>query len=193
MTDIIDGATIDELQQLRAQRRIRLRDIPEHQAWYDAKRRCLNASDTNYLDYGGRGITFHEPWIEDFWAFFRHVGRRPERRIYLDRIDNDGGYVPGNLRWADATTSNLNRRPELAWCEGHPQAKLTWEKVKEIRSLAGTSPQRDIAKEYGVSQPLVHLIIRNRVWHDPEYVQAELIEALQPRHNTIGKDGVRRL
>jgi hypothetical protein len=35
-------------------------------------------------------------------------GKRPA--FVLDRIDNDGNYVPGNCRWTDQTTSMINRR-----------------------------------------------------------------------------------
>ena len=82
--------------------------------WQGMKRRCLIKDSHNYRHYGGRGITIHEPWIDDSKAFLDwiddNLGERPDG-FTLDRIDNDGNYEPGNLRWADQSTQVKNRRP----------------------------------------------------------------------------------
>jgi hypothetical protein len=61
----------------------------------------------------GRGIRLHESWRDNFAAFAMYgenvLGDRPEG-MTLDRIDNDRGYVPGNLRWATASQQRLNQR-----------------------------------------------------------------------------------
>jgi hypothetical protein len=76
----------------------------EYNAWKSAKNRCHNPKYQHYPNWGGRGITMCDEWRSDFAAFFSHIGVRPtpgvEGPYSLDRIDNDKGYVSGNVRWA---------------------------------------------------------------------------------------------
>lgn len=84
-----------------------------YRTWTNIKTRCYNPNDKDYKDYGGRGITMYAPWIHDFAAFFNYVvtlEHYGEKGYTLDRIENDKGYQPGNLRWADAKTQERNRR-----------------------------------------------------------------------------------
>jgi len=72
--------------------------------WYAIKMRCLNKNNKRYSDYGGRGIKIYSSWEKNFSAFrdyiFASLGDKPSEDHSLDRIDNDGNYEPGNLRWA---------------------------------------------------------------------------------------------
>ena len=81
--------------------------------WCNIKTRCYNPNHNSYKDYGGRGIQVCNEWIEDFKTFYDYVTALPnamEPGFTLDRIDNDGNYEPGNLRWADRETQNANAR-----------------------------------------------------------------------------------
>lgn len=80
--------------------------------WNAMKQRVLNPNRPNYRLYGGRGITIHQPWIDSFEAFLADVGERPEGTS-IDRIDPDGNYEPGNVRWATPSEQALNRRPRV--------------------------------------------------------------------------------
>lgn len=83
---------------------------PEYAAWNAAIHRCHNPQTGNYADYGGRGISVCDAWRESYAAFLSHIGRRPSSRHSLDRIDNDGHYEPGNVRWATKKQQLGNRR-----------------------------------------------------------------------------------
>lgn len=86
------------------------RKDPEYRAWERMKRRCYDNKFDSYPYYGGRGITVYEPWHNDYEAFLAHVGKRPSSGHSLDRIDNDKGYEPGNVRWATSLEQKNNRR-----------------------------------------------------------------------------------
>jgi hypothetical protein len=76
-----------------------------------AKSRCTNLRKADYANYGGRGITFDFASPEDAtrWVL-ENLGPRPAG-MSIDRINNDAGYAPNNLRWADSTTQRVNQRP----------------------------------------------------------------------------------
>jgi hypothetical protein len=81
--------------------------------YWAIKRRCLDKSDPGYINYGGRGILMSPEWVHDRQAFeiwiLTNLGPRPEG-LTLDRMNNDGHYEPGNLRWATYKTQANNRR-----------------------------------------------------------------------------------
>jgi len=75
-------------------------------AFYDAKNRCTNPNHKRYADWGGRGIKFE---FSSYHEFMEEVGCKP-LGYSLDRIDNNGNYCVGNVRWATRSTQQLNKR-----------------------------------------------------------------------------------
>lgn len=96
----------------------------EYGIYASAKSRCTNSSSTNYPNYGGRGIEFR---FLSFEEFIEHIGPRPSRQHSLERIDNDGHYEIGNVKWATSKEQARNRRTNriLTW-RGKSQSVADW-------------------------------------------------------------------
>ena len=84
-----------------------------------AKDRCVNPNNAMYPRYGGRGITFGFSTGSDMaeWIVL-NIGLRPSSVHTLDRHDNNGGYVAGNLRWATQDEQAKNKGKYVAWKHG---------------------------------------------------------------------------
>ena len=81
----------------------------EWNVWANIKQRCFNNKHPSYPRYGGRGITMYEPWIHNFKAFHQYIGDKPSPELSIERIDNDGNYEPGNIKWATRKEQNRNK------------------------------------------------------------------------------------
>lgn len=91
---------------------------PEWKIYKSAKARCRNRNGPRWSDYGGRGIEFK---FTGFPQFLKELGLRPTSRHSLDRIDNDGHYEPGNVRWATRSEQSKNRRK---WAKINKKGRL---------------------------------------------------------------------
>lgn len=82
----------------------------EYEAWCSMIGRCERESDTNFHNYGARGIKVCDKWRNSFECFLADMGDRPSPKHSLDRIDVNGDYEPTNCRWATKTDQMRNRR-----------------------------------------------------------------------------------
>lgn len=125
---------------------------PLYGTWAGMMSRCYNPVHTAYHRYGGRGITVHPDWHSPevfVRAVLEDLGERPAKRT-LDRIDNEAGYVPGNIRWADPVTQSRNR----SWAPGKALGPEQREEMKRLRDAG--AKLRELAETYGVSIATAH-------------------------------------
>lgn len=79
----------------------------EYRAYGQAKQRCTNPKNPAYRNYGGRGIEFR---FTSFEEWIKELGLKPGPAYSVDRINNDGHYEKGNVRWATEKQQQENKR-----------------------------------------------------------------------------------
>lgn len=130
---------------------------PEFRSWQMMKDRCYNPKNNRFEHYGDKGIKVCERWLHNFESFLEDMGRKP-KGMTLGRKDNDGDYTPQNCEWQTVTKQNRNRSI----------TKLTLSEAREIRMLYWSRGynQTELAKEFGVSRPMINLIINEKRWKE---------------------------
>ena len=133
------------------------RSTIEYSSWQHMKARCYNPNHAEYSNYGGRGITICDEWKDDFQAFYNYIGKCPIGCNSIDRIDVNGNYEPGNVRWSNPIEQGRN----------HRNNKLTEEDAREIRYLINIGEKiKTIANLYNVSITTIYDIKNSKTWVD---------------------------
>jgi hypothetical protein len=199
----IEGMSVEELENLNRLGLLRRDEIPEHNSWRNMKYRCYNTAYENWDCYGGRGIEIYEPWRNDFWCWFHYVGRRPKfsrlalvSEFSIDRIDNNRGYEPGNVRWTTQDVQNDNRRPFSYSGKGEENGRvlLTERQVIEIKKLISEGySMAYIARLYKVSVSAISGIKYGRKWTHVQPTPEQLAAATPRRHLPYNRPQIRRL
>lgn len=81
----------------------------EYHVWSAMIQRCTNPNNPQYKWYGARGIKVHKPWLK-FENFYADVGDKPSPELEIDRIDNERGYYPSNVKWSTRKEQMNNMR-----------------------------------------------------------------------------------
>lgn len=117
-----------------------------------ARRRCNDPNHHHYSQYGGRGIEFRFSTFDEFLAL---LGPRPEG-YSLDRINTDGHYESGNVRWATNKQQSHNRRDNI----------LDEDKVALVRHLTKYGVDTTtIDRRYKLPSGYAAKIIRGELWN----------------------------
>lgn len=88
----------------------------EYIVWQRMIDRCRNPHNRFFPRYGGRGIQICIAWADSYVQFLADVGRRPGPDFDLDRIDPDGHYTPGNVRWLPRHENRGRHRLTVEHC-----------------------------------------------------------------------------
>ena len=128
-----------------------------YKVWNSMKQRILNPKCKNYKNYGGRGITLCNEWLEFIpfrdWALKNGY----KEDLQINRMFNNGNYEPSNCNFVPAKENSRNRRG---------QKIKNMEIANEIRALynTGNYTQKELAEKYGVFQTTISKIINNKKW-----------------------------
>ena len=101
-----------------------LSQSPEYGIFHGIKNRCENLNEPAYMHYGGRGIKCCFTSVMDL---LDAIGERPSTDHSVDRIDNDGHYEKGNVRWSTALEQSHNTRKNIALTiDGKTKLLVEW-------------------------------------------------------------------
>lgn len=109
-------------------------NTPLYKVWTAMKQRCSNPNDSGYQHYGARGITYH-PDFETFEGFYAYVKDLYVPGLEMDRIDNDGDYTYGNLRWTTHREQMENTRRTAVLTRAVDSTKVTLRRMAEEHGL----------------------------------------------------------
>ena len=132
---------------------------PEYNAWASLVQRCTNKKCPAWKDYGRRGIKVCDEWKDSFEAFYAHIGPKPMAGLAVDRIDNEKGYEPGNVRWATYKQNGRNKRSNriVEWEGEH----LTLAELCERKGLKEGNVVGRLRLGHGLAESL-DMPLRNR-------------------------------
>lgn len=174
---------------------------PEYLAWRNMRARCTNPGHNSWARYGGREIRVCARW-DAFTSFLADVGRSPGPEYSIDRIDNNGNYEPGNVRWATRAEQARNRFGNvLLIYDGRTQTLSAWEEEKGFPS--GTlcqrlkrqkwSPMRCIETPVSSRRPQIRLPPETRTALIADYVEGGMSQEAIVAKYGASKSTVARL
>ena len=83
--------------------------------WSGMKQRCSNPKNKDYRYYGARGIKIEFEKFNDFYDYIVNTLSIDPHGLTIDRINNNGNYARGNIRFVSQAENNRNRRKR---CKG---------------------------------------------------------------------------
>lgn len=141
-----------------------LSKTPEYAAWKSIKTRCYDPNFIEYQHYGGRGIKVCDEWKDDFQAFYSYIGPRPGSGYSVDRIDNNGDYEPGNVKWSTKSEQHRNTRQNLiVTYRGESRPLVEW--VEELGLNYSAVHQRLVKLGWSAEQAFSTPVRKKRAAH----------------------------
>ena len=134
-----------------------------YEVWKSIKQRCYNQNNASYHNYGARGITMCDEWLNSFekfyeWSYSNGYSTEKQNdekhKLTIDRIDVNGNYEPSNCRWVDRKTqSNNTRTTKLITINNETHCLADWLKILNVNGFTyyyriknGMTPEQALTK-----------------------------------------------
>jgi hypothetical protein len=143
------------------------------QTYNDARRRCKSERCPIYKYYGGRGVEFRFNSFEEFYA---ELGDKPDATYSLDRIDNNGHYEAGNVRWASKSDQVKNRREyDKPWLDGNNHNAKSYVVVHPSGHRESITNMAKFCREHDLNKANLHATISGKRLKAHKGYKAELV------------------
>lgn len=128
-----------------------------YKIWEGLKQRMYNPNYWRYDRYGGRGLQCDYDLFIDFYddmysSYVSHCNQYGEKDTKIDRINNNYGYIRGNLRWA-TQKEQVNNSTKMSY----PFVAIS----PEGKEYFGRN-QTDFAKEHGLNPKQLNAVLIGR-------------------------------
>ena len=129
--------------------------------WFSIKQRVLNPNNKSFKDYGGRGITICNEWLEFITFRDWSLSNGYAEGLQINRINNNDNYEPNNCNFVTSEENARNKRNNVI---------ESMEMANEIRELwkTGEYTKAALGRIYGVSPEIVYCIVTNKYWKPSE-------------------------
>lgn len=106
-----------------------------YRVWDGIIQRCCNPKTKNYHNYGGRGIQLYDEWRKSFGTFEKYcIDNGWEHGLQVDRIDNNKGYFPDNIRFVTVSQNARNKRTNhMLTFNGETKCQIEWCEIFGIK------------------------------------------------------------
>ena len=127
-------------------------NTPTYNSWDCMIQRCLNPNNTNYDNYGGKGVSICERWF-NFKHFLEDMGERPLGKS-IDRINPQGNYELSNCRWATDFQQNQNQRVKTSNKTGVCGVSFDKRRNKYLAQIVTNGRHRFLGRFNGLSEAI---------------------------------------
>jgi transcriptional regulator of acetoin/glycerol metabolism len=108
--------------------------------------------------YIERGIIVCDEWKDSFEQFYKDMGKKPEGKYSIDRINNNGNYCKANCRWAtDKEQANNKSTCVYLEIDGVTKSVTQWAETTGVsRSTIYLRLKKGWDRKIAVMEPQKH-------------------------------------